>query len=222
MYSTTGQMDRPREMLICIAVCYVACLILWDDLHSETNSYITETLLGADRIPGIIWKGSYNISKSESLVDRIKENTGMDVTFFYGNKRIMTSALDKKGNRILGSAAEQSDQSSQEIEQIASTLIRDSSLAVESMQSMQQIITSQSESMAETQNIVKEVLGEINSSMQSIKQIKASTRRLEDSRNEVVQAVGELSGIAEENVESTKKPTMEHRKLSERSSRYMS
>ena len=59
--------------------------------------------------------------------------------------------------------------------------------------------------MAETQNIVKEVLGEINSSMQSIKQIKASTRRLEDSRNEVVQAVGELSGIAEENVESTKK-----------------
>lgn len=67
---------------------------------------------------------------------------------------------------------------SQEIEQIASTLIRDSSLAVESMQSMQQIITSQSESMAETQNIVKEVLGEINSSMQSIKQIKASTRRL--------------------------------------------
>lgn len=63
------------------------------------------------------------------------------------------------------------------------------------MQSMQQIITSQSESMAETQNIVKEVLGEINSSMQSIKQIKASTRRLEDSRNEVVQAVGELSEL---------------------------
>ena len=56
-----------------------------------------------------------------------------------------------------------------------------------------------------TDIVEKEVLGEINSSMQSIKQIKASTRRLEDSRNEVVQAVGELSGIAEENVESTKK-----------------
>ena len=33
---------------------------------------------------GDIWKGSYNISKSESLVDRIKKNTDMDVTFFYG------------------------------------------------------------------------------------------------------------------------------------------
>lgn len=31
---------------------------------------------------GDIWKGSYNISKSENLVDRIKDNTGMDVTFF--------------------------------------------------------------------------------------------------------------------------------------------
>lgn len=75
--------------------------------------------------------------------------------------------------------------------------------------------------MAETQNIVKEVLGEINSSMQSIKQIKASTRRLEDSRNEVVQAVGELSELRKKMWKARKKPTMEHRKLWERSSRYM-
>lgn len=54
---------------------------------------------------GDIWKGSYNISKSESLVDRIKKNTDMDVTFFYGNERIMTSATDSDGNRILGSPA---------------------------------------------------------------------------------------------------------------------
>lgn len=54
---------------------------------------------------GDIWKGSYNVSKSENLVDRIKENTGMDVTFFYGTKRVMTSALDAKGERILGSPA---------------------------------------------------------------------------------------------------------------------
>lgn len=29
----------------------------------------------------------------------------MDVTFFYGTERIMTSALDKNGDRILGSPA---------------------------------------------------------------------------------------------------------------------
>ena len=54
---------------------------------------------------GDVWKGSYNISKSESIVDSIKEKSGMEVTFFYGNRRIMTSAVDADGNRILGSPA---------------------------------------------------------------------------------------------------------------------
>ena len=54
---------------------------------------------------GDVWKGGYNISKSESLLDNIKEESGMDVTFFYGNERIMTSAKDGDGNRILGSPA---------------------------------------------------------------------------------------------------------------------
>jgi len=54
---------------------------------------------------GAIWKGSYNISQSETLVDTIKEESGMDVTFFYGADRIMTSAKDKDGNRLLGSPA---------------------------------------------------------------------------------------------------------------------
>lgn len=56
---------------------------------------------------GDIWKGSYNISQSENLVDTIKSESGMEVTFFYDSKRIMTSALDKDGNRILGSPAGQ-------------------------------------------------------------------------------------------------------------------
>lgn len=54
---------------------------------------------------GDIWKGSYNISQSENLVDTIKQESGMDVTFFYGSQRIMTSAVDKNDNRILGSPA---------------------------------------------------------------------------------------------------------------------
>lgn len=54
---------------------------------------------------GDVWKGGYNISKSDSLVDSIKEESGMDVTFFYGDKRVMTSAIDADGNRILGSPA---------------------------------------------------------------------------------------------------------------------
>lgn len=54
---------------------------------------------------GDVWKGGYNISKSEALIDNIKEKSGMDVTFFYGNQRIMSSAKDANGERILGSPA---------------------------------------------------------------------------------------------------------------------
>ena len=54
---------------------------------------------------GDVWKGGYNISKSENLLDNIKEESGMDVTFFYGSERVMTSAKDSNGERILGSPA---------------------------------------------------------------------------------------------------------------------
>ncbi|MDO4166872.1 MAG: methyl-accepting chemotaxis protein [Eubacteriales bacterium] len=54
---------------------------------------------------GNVWKGGYNISRSEKLLDTIKEKSGMEVTFFYGTQRIMTSITDKNGQRILGSPA---------------------------------------------------------------------------------------------------------------------
>lgn len=73
----------------------VATLAAYDQ---NSGSYMEAT-------NGDIWKGSYNISQSENLVDTIKAEAGMDVTFFYGEKRIMTSAVDANGERILGSPA---------------------------------------------------------------------------------------------------------------------
>ncbi len=54
---------------------------------------------------GEIWKGGYNITRSEKLLDTIREESGMEVTFFYGTKRIMTSVKEQNGTRILGSPA---------------------------------------------------------------------------------------------------------------------
>ena len=87
-----SMMDEVQEALKGTAA---ATLAAYDQ---NTGDYIESS-------NGDIWKGSYNISKSESLVDRIKENSGMDVTFFYGDRRIMTSALDDNGERILNSPA---------------------------------------------------------------------------------------------------------------------
>lgn len=101
--------------------------------------------------------------------------------------------------------ADQSNESSREIGETTQVLMEDSAKAVENMQQMQQILQNQSESMQATQNIVEEVLSGIRSSMSGIGQIKISTKRLDDSRSEVVEAVSALSEIAGNNVEGTKK-----------------
>ena len=98
--------------------------------------------------------------------------------------------------------AEQSNTSSQEIDDTATK-------AVELMKQMQDIMVSQSASMEETQAVVAGVLAEIESSMKSIELIKTSTHKLEASRNKVVSAVDELSEIAQNNVEGTKKTHQE-------------
>lgn len=77
------------------------------------------------------------------------------------------------------------------------------------MKQMQDIIMNQSESMKETRMVVGKVLDEIESSMKSISSIKASTQKLEVSRNNVVSAVDELSEIAINNVEGTRKTHQE-------------
>ena len=86
---------------------------------------------------------------------------------------------------------------------------------MESMQSMQQIITSQSESMAETQNIVKEVLGEIGNSMQSIRQIKARVPgdwKIPEMK--LFRRVQNMPEFRKKMWKAQKKSTMEHGKLS--------
>lgn len=54
---------------------------------------------------GDVWKGSYNISLSETFIDNLKDKTGIDITFFYGDTRLVTSLVDKNGRRIKDSKA---------------------------------------------------------------------------------------------------------------------
>lgn len=54
---------------------------------------------------GDVWKGGYNISLSDNLIDGIAGDDGTVVTFFYGADRIMTSAKDSDGRRLLDTPA---------------------------------------------------------------------------------------------------------------------
>ncbi len=55
---------------------------------------------------GELWKGEdFNISQATDIVDHIKENTGLEVTVFWGDTRVLTSMADEKGNRQIGTKA---------------------------------------------------------------------------------------------------------------------
>ena len=101
--------------------------------------------------------------------------------------------------------AEQSNTSSGTIEEITGELISDSGIAVENMLRVKEIVDTQSRNMEETEHIVNEVMGGIRTSLGSIDSIEKGAVRLETSRNEIIQTVGDLSRIAAENAENTQR-----------------
>lgn len=52
---------------------------------------------------GNVWRGmNFNVSEEEGIVDSIKDETGVDITFFYEDTAVMTSMKDENGNRYMG------------------------------------------------------------------------------------------------------------------------
>ena len=97
-------------IIVIIAMTSLKTSII-DQVESSLRGTASATMAAYDQNSGSytmaengdIWKGGYNISRSEKLLDTIKEKSGMEVTFFYGTQRIMTSIKDENGERILGS-----------------------------------------------------------------------------------------------------------------------
>lgn len=52
-----------------------------------------------------LYKGSYNLTNDHTLIDRVKQNTDLDITLFYQDTRILTTIINKDGERIVGSGA---------------------------------------------------------------------------------------------------------------------
>ena len=53
----------------------------------------------------LLYKGDANITGSYDLLDQFKEDTGLDITLFYADTRILTTLYNNDGERITGSGA---------------------------------------------------------------------------------------------------------------------
>ena len=110
-------------MAICpvLAMCIVAFIInntvvknkLLDDAKEELRATAKAVLAAYDQntgdyfqnAVGDVWKVAYNVSLSEGFIDDIQDKTGISITFFYGDKRLVTTLVDEEGNRITGTSA---------------------------------------------------------------------------------------------------------------------
>ncbi|MDD6482303.1 MAG: methyl-accepting chemotaxis protein [Lachnospiraceae bacterium] len=54
---------------------------------------------------GELYKGNYNLSEEITLLDSLKQQSGFDVTLFYGDTRYLTTIADENGNRQVGTQA---------------------------------------------------------------------------------------------------------------------
>lgn len=56
---------------------------------------------------GIMKKGDVTISNNYSVIDELKNKTGLDITIFYGDTRVASTLTDSNGNRLTGTASEE-------------------------------------------------------------------------------------------------------------------
>lgn len=56
-------------------------------------------------MPYRLYKGDQDLTEEYTLIDQIREQTGLDITLFYHDTRILTTVTDRNGQRIVGTGA---------------------------------------------------------------------------------------------------------------------
>ncbi len=99
--------------------------------------------------------------------------------------------------------AEQSTQSTKEIDAIVQELTESSNLAVETINKVNEIIAEQVESVRETEDKYKEIFKAVEQSVSAIENLNISEKNMEQKKAEIMDTIENLSAIAEENAAST-------------------
>lgn len=80
------------------------------DMYNELKGVVTSVDISLSEVNneaftddgGIVKKGDYKLSDNFELVDDIKKKTGIEVSVFYGDTRLVTTVYDAQGKRTVG------------------------------------------------------------------------------------------------------------------------
>ena len=160
---------------------------------------------------GVIYKqtnstneSAIKIKEATNLITSIAEETNL----LSLNASIEAARAGEQGRGFavvaaqIQKLAEQSNESAIQIDNIINSLIEESNKAVGSMQEVREVMDTQVESVGRTQEIFKIVKEGIDDSLIGIHNITSKTESLNTSKDSVINAVQNLTAIAQENAAS--------------------
>lgn len=98
-------------LLICIVLCLTSTFTMVNNMRNEMQLTLQAVVNGAQItlehvnddeltvIDGELYKGSVPVAKLQNIVDNYKQKNGVDVTFFLGDVRILTSIPNAVGTK---------------------------------------------------------------------------------------------------------------------------
>lgn len=149
-------------------------------------------------------KSAMKIREATSLITAIAEETNL----LSLNASIEAARAGEQGRGFavvasqIQKLAEQSNESTRQIENIINSLISDSQKAVITMDEVKEIMNNQNRNVEKTDQIFTQVKKGIANSIGGVNKISDKTKQLDESRVNVVDIVQNLTAIAQENAAS--------------------
>ena len=155
---------------------------------------------------------------SDKFIDDLAAKTGIDITFFCGDKRLVTSLKDANGERILDSAAgeflvknvltdgndvftnrlaEQSSEATKETTGVIEQLLVNSNNTMSIMNDVTNVIVHQDEHVRRTVDAFNKDKNEVDGSLVYISSISEKMKQLGEIRQQIGSVLENLSAVAE-------------------------
>ena len=102
-----------------ILLLFIGLIQFENGMYKETRNSLKSNALAAMSLynsqgygdyalksDGNVWRGmNFNVSQETGIVDELKAQTGVDITFFFGDTAVMTSVMSEGGDRWYGMKA---------------------------------------------------------------------------------------------------------------------